>query len=155
MGKLRYMPTKPFGNQTQATERRALDSTANVDSTVVYCMSRVVVPGTHIWRWRKLRDYVSKALGNQTQATDGRWTARRTQTSLSHLVQLIAFRGKQPIWGSGQNVHCYGNINSRGKTGAGSAAHVDSTVVYCMSRVDVPGTHNWRTAQVRYYASKA
>ena len=78
-------PTKPFGKQTQATERRALDSTAHVDSTVVYCMSRVDVPGTQIWHRASCATMSSKALGNQTQAT-----RRRALDSTAHVDSTVA-----------------------------------------------------------------
>ena len=77
--KLRYYASKAFGKQTQATERQALDSTAHVDSTVVYCVSRVDVPGTYIWRCASCATMPAKHLVKQTQPRkDGRWIVQHT-----------------------------------------------------------------------------
>ena len=42
--KLRYYVSKALGNQTQATRRRALDSTAHADFFITPCSSCVAFP---------------------------------------------------------------------------------------------------------------
>ena len=194
-------PTKPFGKQTQATERRALDSTAHVDSTVVYCMSRVDVPGTHIWRCASCATMPAKHVGNRRRPR-----RRRALDSTAHVASTVVYcmsrvdvpgthiwhcascaTMQQSTWepdagheetGVGQHStrrllchtlfelrcfpsppigHCASCVATPTKPfgkqtqaterrALDSTAHVDSTVVYCMSRVDVPGTHIWRCA---------
>ena len=117
-------PTKPFGKQTQATERRALDSTAHVDSTVVYCMSRVDVPGTQIWHCASCATMSAKHLGTRRRPRgDGRWTAQHTQTPLSHLVRAASLSQSANL--AMRKLRYYANKAiwetdaGHGKTGAG------------------------------------
>ena len=153
-------PTKPFGKQTQATERRALDSTAHVDSTVVYCMSRVDVPGTQIWHRASCATMPAKPFGKQTQATE-----RRALDSTAHVDSTVVYCMSRVDVPGTQIWHCASCATMSAKhlgtrrrprgDGRWTAQHTQTPLSHLVRAASLSQSANLAMRKLRYYANKA